>query len=52
MHVKKNVLKLLIIFFIEMNCVLNNMTVVGCLLHSNKDCHVVTITSRLVTFWY
>lgn len=31
-------------FFIEMNCVLNNKTVVGCLSHSYKDCYIVTIT--------
>jgi len=29
-------------FFIEMNCVLNNKTVVGCLLR--KDCFIVAIT--------
>ena len=31
-------------FFIEMNCLLNNKTVVGCLSRINKDCHFVTFT--------
>jgi len=42
---KKNFTQTFNNFFIEMTCVLNNnTTVVGCLSHSNKDCHVVTIT--------